>query len=159
MSEQSYVIRAMPANGAMHRHRIGRPWGKEPVTVTVVDKPAPPSVHKDRDGRVMTSFSNEVSPTQLEELKRDPHFAVSAVGPAGADAGEMNEAKAAVLKLEEQITELRRELAGSLEDMRAVRQQASKEAEVAGERIMELEQLLADAKAQLASSRKSKERG
>lgn len=159
MNEQVFVIRAMPPGGLPRRFRAGRAWGKDPVTVTVVENPAPDRTEKDRDGRVMITYSNQITPTQLEQLRADPHFAVSALGPAGADAGEMNEAKAAVVALEQQLLESRRELAGALEDMKALRLQASKEAEEAGDRIMALEQSLADAKSQLAATRKSKERG
>ena len=148
-----FSIRAMPPGGAARRHRIGRSWGSDPVIVTVVDSPSPPREDKDRDGKKFLTFSNEISPAQLEAIRADPHFAVSPVGGA-ADPLQLNEAKAKAIALEEQLVEARRCLAELAEEHKAYRSGVMKDAEDKGAEIVRLQQELAEARSAVASKTK-----
>lgn len=153
MDGQQYVVRAIPAPGHEKRFRIGRAWGKGPVTVKVVDNPAPPRVSRDRDGREFVAHSDEISPVQLAALLADVRFAVTPVGDGETDANTVNELKVKILKLEEQLSAARLAHQGEIEDMKREHARVSAAAEESAAHGRKLVQELADAKAQLNEKR------
>lgn len=147
-----YVVRAMPPRGAERRFRAGRAWGKEPTVVEVVDNPEPPQKERDRDGRLVVVPSNQISVKDLAALQADGHFAVSPFGESGFDADDVAALKLRAIKLEEQLLDARRELAGYAEQMRAVRSVSSNEAAEAGAAVARLQHELGDVRAQLGAA-------
>ncbi len=149
-----FTVRAMPAQGLDRRFRAGRPWGKNPVNIKVVDNPTPTRIEKDRDGREMRTYSDEISPKDLEALRADPHFAVVPVGANDGAALEVNAAKAEVIKLAGELEAARRELQGVVEDHKMFQSASLKDAEEKGALIAKLQNDLA-----AAQSSASKRRG
>lgn len=149
MQTQQFSVRAMPPTGYERRFRAGRAWGKEATIVTVVDKPAPARFDTDRDGKRFVTHSNEVSPEQLQALMADSHFAVSPVGSPDASATELNAAKARVLELHKEIEQLKLEFQGAIEEHKAFRAGAMKDAEEQAGKIVQLQSQLKDAQSML----------
>lgn len=149
MEAQKFSVRAMPAQGHDRRWCARRPFTREATEVVVVDEPKPNIM---KDGKIV-AFSYEVSPAELEELRNDPHIALSIVGSGDADPLELNAAKAKIHELEQKIVEARRDAQGEIEDLKAARATTQKQFEEATAKVFHLEQQLAQAQAQLESRR------
>ncbi len=153
MGDQEFTIRAMPAPGHTRRFRAGRPWGADPVKVKVVDVPAPTRIDRDRDGREIVMYSDEISPVQLAALQADRCFAVTPVGDGETDAMSVNALKVKIIDLEKALMAEKLAHQGALEDLKAHRTVSLKDAEELAERGKKAEQELLDAKGQLAEKR------
>lgn len=137
-AQQQFSVRAIPPPGLDRRFRAGRSWGKDAEIVSVVDVP---------------KEANELSPVQLEAIKADRYFSVIPLGAVDADAHAMNAAKAKIVALETDLAAARSEIAGLVEENKALRLDAMKGAEEAGAKIARLEVEVADARGALASKR------
>ena len=167
MQNPQFVIRAMPAMGFSHRWCAQRPWGKEHVTVSIVDESKPPAIGPNGDPlpryatvdaqkNVRYEYGNEITSADLEELRADPHISVSIAGSADGDPLELNTAKASMLEASRKFEQARKEHQAEVEELKAFRAGAIKQAEEAGLRAAKLEQELASAQAQLAERGKKK---
>lgn len=142
-----YVVRAMPAQGHERRWCVQRPFTKSPQDVVVVDEPKPHKrlVVDGRETQKIAEYSYEVTPLELEELKRDPHLAVSLKGSGDGDPDQINTAKARVQVLEQQLLEKSRELQQAVEDAKQTRIGAERMAADLGARVAQLQQQLDNA--------------
>jgi hypothetical protein len=152
MEAQSYSVRAMPAQGHDRRWCARRPFTRDAIEVRVVDEPKP---HITKDGKVV-AYSYELTPSELEELRNDPHIALSLMGSGDADPLELNAAKARIHELEAKVVEARKEAQGEVEDLKAARLMTLKQLEEASGKVMQLEQQLASAQARLEERRTAK---
>lgn len=158
MQSQRFTVRAMPAMGFSHRWCAQRPWGKEPIDVVVVDAPAKPIERTDDEGKKRYSYGPEISAAELEELRHDPHIALSIAGSGESDPLELNAAQAKIFELEKKVVEARREAQGEVEALKASYQTSQKQYEEATAKVHLLEQQLAGFQAQLETRRTQQKR-
>lgn len=150
MEAQIFSVRAMPAQGHERRWCARRPFTREAIQVRVVDEPAPNVM---KDGKIV-AFSYEMTAKDLEELREDPHIALSILGSPDADPLEINALKAKIQDLEGEVAKARTAHQGELEDLKAARAASAKLAEEMGSRVVALEQQLASSNAQLADRKR-----
>lgn len=143
------VVRAMPAHGHEYRRRAGRAWGKQPITVKVVDAPKP---HQYREDGSIAAYSDEISTEDYKELTEDQHLAVFAKGDPSA--GDVLEAHAAIGERDKEILKLRKDLADAHESAELERKATSKEIEALGMRLKEAEAESDKLRAQLGKKKK-----
>jgi len=153
-TQTQFSVRAIPPTGFDSRHRAGRKWGKDATIVKVVDSPAPPRIDKDRDGKDVVVYSNEISPADLELLKADRFFSVVPVGANGPASSKENELKVALAKAEAELVEARKEIAGLREEIAQYRTVTQGELEKAGAKVAAAEAEAANAKANLSKRAK-----
>lgn len=150
---QQFTVRAIPAPGHTHRRRAGRAWGKDKAIVTVVDAPRPPRNEKDRDGKTVVIYSDEISPDELAMLQADPHLAVvphRVSGAEASDALEIAELKIKLSKLEGELAAKHKDLQDAAELLKIERAGSRQGAEEAGGRIVQLEGELQTMRGQLS---------
>ncbi len=134
-------VRAIPAQGHLYRRAGGRAWGKDPVVVTVVDKPRTDAEAK-ADGTAEHPF--EISKESLADLKSDKRIAVSATSAEdAADAA----AKVLLVEAEGKIAQLRKQVEQLTDTLEAERGNASAELTKAQTRVQDLEKLVAELQA------------
>ncbi len=162
MEAQQFSVRAMPAPGHDRRWCAQRPFTRETVTVTVKDNPKPHVREIDKatgkpseTGKIL-AYSYEITPAELEELRADPHIAVSVLGSGDADPLELNAAKAKIIELEAKLEKARKDHQAEIEELKAFRVGSMQQAEEAGKRASHLEQQLAAANVQLVEKGKKK---
>jgi len=146
---QEIVVRAMPMHGHDYRRRAGRAWGKQPVTVKVVENPAP---HKLKADGSIESYSDEISHADYQELTEDPQIAVFAKGDP--NAGEVLDAKAEAVELQKQVDALRKELSAAHEAAELDRKATSKEIEDLGSKLAMAEAEVEKLRAQMGKKKK-----
>ena len=141
MLDQQFSVRAMPPAGFSRRFRAGRPWGKDPVSVKVVETPAPNRIDQDVHGNKYVTYSNEITPKDLELIVADTHFSVSPIGAGSeTDPLQINATKAAAISLAADLEKAKLEIAGLSEDAKRFRVVSMKEAEEKATKIAKLEQ-------------------
>jgi hypothetical protein len=157
------VVRAIPQPGHKRRwcglelwvedrakrphpeEKHGLPWPDTEVKVRVVDKPAP------FDPNANGGAPIEISPATLVMLEKDDRIAVRVLDGDGGDPAETIRAKAANAKLEEEIAELRRQLAEESERAKALQTSSQQQAEELGAKLAASEAELATVRAQLSA--------
>ena len=155
-----YTVRAMPAQGHERRWCAQRPFTRDLIEVVVVDKPAP-HVHVRENGREtakIAAYSYEVTPLELEELKRDRHLVVQVKGNPDADPGELNAAKARAMELEQKLTALALEHSERVEECKQLRIGALQRAEVTGGQLAAMQQEIENLRSQLSEASRKKGR-
>jgi len=156
-TEQAYSVRAIPVQGHDRRWRCDRPWTREPVIVRVVDKPQSPKTEKIGD-RVTITYSDEISPVQLAELKGDPHIAVALIGEGGSDPDEINDLKLKLSRSEVELEQARKDHQQATEELKEYKRGAAKREEELGQLAGSLQEEVTKLKADLSKrSKKAKE--
>jgi hypothetical protein len=146
---QEIVVRAMPVHGHEFRRRAGRAWGKQAVTVKVVENPKP---HQYREDGTIAAYSDEISPADYKELTEDQHLAVFAKGDP--NAGDMLGAQAEIGERDKEIRKLRKDLADAQEASDLERKATSKEIEDLGFKLAEAQAEAEKLRAQLGKKKK-----
>lgn len=149
---QVYVVRAMPALGHERRWCAQRPFTKEPREVTVVDAP---KEHTMKDGKI-EAYSYEVTPSELEEMRRDRYLAISIKGSPDADPLELNALKSMVQELEKKLVQAKKDHQDTTEELKAFRSGMDKQSQEQGALIAKLQQDLVTAHAHLSERGKKK---
>jgi hypothetical protein len=153
MSEQLYSVRAMPPRGFDRRWCAGRPWTSKEVIVKVVDTVPPFDPQNPYSAKAIEASEIEISPLDLETLKKDRHIAVAIAGAPATDQLEMNAAKAHALELEEETKRVRAEHGDLVEELKRFKAVSQKEFESLGAKLAATENDLASARAQLSELR------
>jgi hypothetical protein len=152
-------VRAMPAPGHNFRRRAGRAWTKDPILLNVVDQPKAPRVTLDQEGRSVVTYSNEISPIDVEALKADRFISVTVVGGEQGELSEMNALKARLVDLDEQIKNAHLNHQADIEELKALRVSSMKQAEESGAKIVQLEGELRQAQSAIVGAANAGKRG
>lgn len=115
------------------------PWPDFEIKVRIVDNPQP--FNPDHNGGVPV----EISPTTFAMLQKDERIMAQIIGADGIDAAAVVQSKAEAAKLEEQLTDARRENAELAEQLKSFRHVTEEEHKASDAKIKALEAQLAAA--------------